>query len=304
MTILITGGNGFIGSHLAEALIKKGENITLFDLKFGKNTKDIDCEKIQGDVKNFEDVKKAVSGKDLIFHLAAVSRVVEGQKNPYDCLLTNAFGTLNVSEAMRKVCLESICFLGSSREVYGEPEKLPVAENHPKRPLSIYGFSKLMAENICSSYYRHFGVRFVIFRFSNVYGSERDLPDRVIPKFVMKALKGEPLSLYGGEQVLDFTHIEDVVEGILKAREKCDEIIAEDFLLTTGRGTSIRELAEKLKEICNSNSPIRLENKRLFDVKRFIGSYDKANKHLRYKPKIRLEDGLKKTIARFASFGK
>jgi UDP-glucose 4-epimerase len=240
--VLITGGNGLIGSHLAERLIERGDTVSLFDLVFNSNTREIDCEKISGDVRDLDSVKKAIEGKDAVFHFAAVSRVEWGQQDPFNCWQTNVMGTVNVLEASRKARSKPNVYYASSREVYGDPQYFPVDEAHPKNPKSVYGSGKLCAENACQSYYSMLGVNVVVFRFSNVYGSERDRLERVIPKFMIKALRGEDISLNGGDQILDFTFIDDTVSGIVKAYE-ANGFYGDNFHFVTGRGVSVRDLA-------------------------------------------------------------
>ena len=295
MRVLITGGDGFIGSHLADKLVENGHKVSLFDLKFGRNTQHLDCEKIVGDIRDYEAVKKCINDKDAVFHFAAVSRVVWGQEDPIKCVETNTLGTLKILEAIRKTGNNAILFFGSSREVYGEPNFIPVTEDHPKTPISVYGVAKLAAENLSRSFFRSFGTKSVIFRFSNVYGTERDQLDRVTPKFMLRAMKNEPLTLYGGDQILDFTFIDDTVDGITKALKKTteNEFIGENFHFVTGRGTSIKELAKIITKICGSDSKISVQPEKRFDVKKFVGSTKKTNKFLGYKPKVSLEEGLK-----------
>ena len=294
---MITGGNGLIGSHLAEKLIDRGDSVTLLDLAFDSNTRGFSCEKIKADVRNYDAVARAVEGNDAVFHFAAVSRVVWGQQDPQNCWLTNTMGTLNILEACRKTQSKPTVFYASSREVYGEPKSFPVPESHPKNPKSVYGTSKLASELAVSSYYNMLHLDSVIFRFSNVYGSERDQLKRVIPKFMIQALKGEDITLYGGDQILDFTFIDDTVSGILStyiaAMEGSKSIIGQDFHYVTGRGVSVSELSEMIVKVANSKSKIiRIEAKD-FDVMKFIGDPTKSNKILGFKAKVKLEDGLK-----------
>lgn len=303
MKILITGGNGFIGSHLADKLIEMGHDVTLFDLVFNKNTEHMNCEKVKGDLKNFDDVFKVVKGKDAIFHFGAVSRVIWGQQDPYKCFQTNVGGTLNVLESIKKSGNKATLFLASSREVYGDPKSVPVTESFPKNPKSFYGVSKFVGEKLSQSYLKYFGVKSIIFRFSNVYGTERDQLDRVTPKFIINALNNKPLVLNGGKQTFDFTYIDDTINGILSAFKKADEIIGEDFHFVTGQGTSVEELAKKIVKLCKSNSSILTEPEKSFDVGLFIGNCDKTSKLLGYKPKTDLDTGLKKTIELFKSLG-
>jgi len=278
-----------------------GDTVTLYDLNFSSNTRSLSCEKIRGDVRDYGAVKKAVEGKDAVFHFGAVSRVAWGQEDPFTCWMTNQMGTLNLLEACKKSETRPVLFYASSREVYGEPLYLPVDESHPKRPISVYGMSKLSAEKACMSYSRGLGnvgsVDHVVFRFSNVYGSERDLPERVIPKFMSKALRGDDITLYGGGQVLDFTFLDDTISGILKAYAACFDggpnLFGEDFHFVTGRGVSVSDLAAMIVEMVGSSSKIISSGSNTFEVRRFVGNPEKARRMLGYESRVRLEDGLK-----------
>lgn len=297
MNILVTGGNGFIGSHLAESLIKRGWQTSTLDIIYTRNTEEFDCKKIKGDIRDYTVVSEAVWDKDVIVHLAAVSRVEWGQKNPRKCIEVNALGTLTLLEAVRKNNPNAVVIFGSSREVYGEPNSLPVVEDSPKAPISVYGASKLASENLISSYHRVHGLNYVILRFSNVYGSPLDLPERVIPKLMRLALEDNPLTVYGRQQVLDFTFIDDVVEGVVNAAIRVmnvdESVINNDFNFASGRGTSVLELAKLIKKICNSNSKILIKDRRKFDVSRFVGDCRKAKRYLGYKPRHSLQAGLR-----------
>ncbi len=306
--VLITGGNGFIGSHLAEKLETLGNSVTLFDLDFNSNTRSLNSALVRGDVKDYGAVREAVDGTDAVFHFAAVSRVAWGQEDPFNCWQTNLLGTLNVLEACSKSEKSPAFFYASSREVYGEPSSLPVEESHPKNPISVYGVTKLCAERLCQSYSASSSiagpVNQVVFRFSNVYGSERDLPERVIPKFMAKALRGEDIALYGGEQVLDFTFIDDTVSGIMRAYlarldGKLDRPCP-DFHFVTGRGVSISELATMIVDLTRSSSKIARVAGNNFEVRRFIGDPEKSRTVLGYEPRVRLEDGLRVLMEKMA----
>lgn len=280
---------------MAENLLRKGFQVSLYDVKYGPNTEALDCEKIVGDVTDRNLIHDAIRGKDVVIHLAAVSRVETGQRLPEDCLRVNVLGTLNILEAIAK-SETPVLIYGSSREVYGNPRSLPVREGDAKRPLSVYGVSKLTAESLIRAFHRTEDVPYLIFRFSNVYGSTHDLPERVIPKFTRLALAGEALPVNWGKQVLDFTFIDDVVDGLAKSLEKisADEDIANtDINLATRSGTSVLQLAKKIKTIFHSGSEISILPRRSYDVTKFIGNFNKARRYLGWRPSFSLADGLK-----------
>jgi len=299
MKVLITGGNGFIGSHLAEKLIDQGDEVVLFDNVFNGNSKGIKCRKITADIRDYAAVRGAVNGIDAVIHFAAVSRVAWGQERPRECIETNSVGTANVLEAVREAGNSAYVFLGSSREVYGEPESLPVNETHTKNPISIYGISKLSGEKLAVSYRKYFKTKIVIFRFSNVYGSQRDLPERVVPNFVISAIRNNPLKINGGTQVLDFTFLGDTIDGIIRALKDREKIEGGDFHFVTGRGTSVKELADMVLKASGSSSVVEVKGDKSFDVRKFVGDYSKAKAVLGWIPKTSLEEGLKKTIAAY-----
>lgn len=206
-------------------------------------------------------------------------------------------GTVKVLEASIRTESKPTVFFASSREVYGEPQYCPVDEVHPKNPKTVYGATKLSAEQACFSYHKMFGLDAVVFRFANVYGSERDQLERVIPKFMIKALSGEDITLYGGDQILDFTFVDDTVSGVISAyRAKFNgssSINGQDFLFSTGRGVSVAELSKKIVEMAGSRSVITQIEAKNFDVTKFIGDSSKSRSILNFKPKISLEQGLK-----------
>ena len=278
-----------------------GEDVTLYDLEFNSNTRFLNSAKVRGDILDYDSVREIVDGMDAVFHFAAVSRVAWGQEDPFKCWRTNQLGTLNFLEACRKAETRPVMFYASSREVYGEALYLPVNENHPKKPVSIYGMTKLCAERACLSYsptsLLDRSVNHVTFRFSNVYGSTRDLPSRVIPTFMMRALRGEDITLYGGDQVLDFTFIDDTISGIMKAYTKCldghRELLGEDFHFVTGRGVSVADLAKMIVNMVASSSKIIRGDANDFEVRKFIGDPRKSQKWLGYEPRVKLEDGLR-----------
>lgn len=212
--------------------------------------------------------------------------------------MTNVIGFLNVMNWVSEAEPRCHIVLASSREVYGEPKWVPVTEDHPKEPKSVYGTSKLTSEQLLT----HFGLAgrltYTIVRFSNVYGSIRDLPERVIPRFIDSAISGEPLILNGGNQILDFTFIDDVVEGLAGLFSRIESgnqsAFNADFNFCSGQGTSIRELAEMVIETTRSGSSIAISPRHGYDVMKFVGDSSKAQRVFGFRAKVDIRSGLKK----------
>jgi len=293
MKILVTGGNGFIGSHLCEQLIKSGYDVTSLDIKFDSNTENLNCKKKNVDITTNDSVDE-IRNADLIIHLAAVSRVDDAQADPIRCFNTNVIGVLKIIEAMKNSKTKLI--FSSSREVYGEPKKVPVKESDQKIPLTVYGSSKLAAEQLLKTYRKLYGLNYVTLRLANVYGSQRDLPQRVIPRFIDSTRKDSPFTINGGNQIIDFTFIDDVTDGITKLVEKISknglEFMGEDYNFSTGQGTSVADLAKLIKKIFNSNSELSYRKERDYDVQNFVGDYSKAKSAFSFDPRHSLQEGL------------
>lgn len=290
MKILVTGSAGFIGSALKEFLEEQEIDVIPFDIK----------DDLQYDVKDLEMLKKYVSDVDGIVHLAAVSRVITAQEQPHECVSTNIGGMANVLEAARTRGNNSPWIIfGSSREVFGEPSVLPVVEDSPKIPINIYGLSKITGENLCETYTRYYGLKVRILRFSNVYTSINDHMDRVIPKFILQALKGEDLFINGsGEEQFDFTYISDTVNGIWGCIQEIgrNDSVLDDFNLSIGTPVSLKDLAEIIIEKTDSKSRILFNDSRYYDVNHFYASPKKAKDKLGFTPSISIEEGIKLAI--------
>ncbi len=302
MKILVTGGNGFVGSHLCESLLTEGFEVTCLDVKFDSNSDSFDCKKVRLDISNGPSLRDEIKNHDLVIHLAAISRVDDAQSDPERCFNVNVIGVLKIVEAIKNSNVKLI--FSSSREVYGEPENVPVKETDPKNPLTVYGTSKLSAEQLLRTYRKLFGLDYVTVRLANVFGSPRDLPQRVIPRFIEQATKGSPLTINGGNQVIDFTFIDDVIQGlknIVKIIESGRNCFGQEYNFASSRGISVKELTKLIKKIFNSNSELDFKDERNYDVKNFIGDYTKAKSAFSFEPKYSLNEGLEKYKNRLQS---
>ena len=278
--VLITGGAGFIGSHFVDRLIANGvsEVVVLDNLNRGRleNLKG-SWERMrfmQGDIRDRRLLRELLPGKDVVFHLAAVSRVVEAEEDLDRTFAVNVQGTFNVLSAALEAGVHRVVF-ASSREVYGEPDYLPVPEKAPLKPKNGYGTSKASAELWCRLF-RCRGLDVVILRLANVYGP-RDY-GRVIPTFLECARKGQPLVLYGGRQVLDFIWIETVVEVLIRAGTMKLLAGVDAVNVGSGKGVALTELADQVRSRVTHPVPIQVHPSRAVDVDRFVADIDQLQR--------------------------
>lgn len=294
MKIIVTGGAGFIGSNVVQTL-QKSHDVTIFDFKKPTN---VDCEFIQGNIKDSERVINSIKDCDIVIHLAATLGVVNTEANPVLTLDTNMGGTRNVLEACRINKIKKIIF-SSSSEVYGEPLKIPMEETDKPIPITTYGISKFAAEEYIKAYSRNYGLRYTIFRLFNVYGDEQ-ATDWVLPEFVNNAVTNQDIIIHGdGSQIRAFCYVTDVSRAFSLALDK-----ANNEILNIGNNDepiSIKELANRIVRLASSNSAIKFirfeEAKRnRNEIMVRIPNIDKAKRMLGYKPRISLDDGIIKVI--------
>jgi nucleoside-diphosphate-sugar epimerase len=283
-SILITGSSGVIGSVLSGKLKALGINVIPFDIKDGYDI----CNK-----KQLHSKIQRISG---IVHCAAIARVCECEYNSELCKKINIQGTKNIVECILIQDKKPWLLFLSSREVYGNSNKIPISENTPLNPINQYARSKVEGEKIINQA-RQNGLKTGIIRLSNVYGSINDYETRAIPAFVKAALKNDHLLINGIEHILDFIHINDVIEGIVKYIEflqnkKDTEIIN----LVSGVPTNLKILAKTIIKMTNSKSSIIDKAKNDYEVAHFVGNKNKAKKLLNWSPKIALTEGLRKFI--------
>ena len=292
--ILITGSEGLVGRALRTALEMRGVDVTGLDLR------GTDGE--QGDVRDPQRVRTAVAGCRGIVHLAAVSRVAWGERDPQGCRDVNVGGLRNVIEAAAaQTARRPWLLFASSREVYGQPDRLPAGEDAPLRPLNVYGRSKAEGERLVEAA-RDQGLRAAVVRLSNVYGSTHDHADRVVPAFARAAVRGRPLRVEGEDNVFDFTHLDDTVRGLVALVDLLSDGQAPPppIHLLTGRPHTLRQLAALAAELAGTATPpIVRAPPRAFDVSRFYGDPARARRLLGWVPRIGLRQGLGRLIRDF-----
>lgn len=275
MKILVTGGAGFIGSHIVDRLISEnaGEVIVLDNLSRGKRenlAQSIDQVRfIAGDIRDPRILRESMSGVEVLYHLAAQSNVLGAVYDIDYSFQTNVAGTFEVLKAAEIAGVKRFIF-ASSREVYGEPTALPVAETAPLVPKNAYGASKAAGEMYCGVFTRRMEV--IVLRLSNVYGP-RDA-GRVIPLFVEKAVRGEPLEVFGRHKVLDFLWIETLTDVLYRLRNcTCPEMPVN---VASGKGTILVDLAHRVRSLTGGQCAVRVAENRAAEVSRFIADIRRA----------------------------
>lgn len=304
---LVTGGAGFIGSHLADRLAAEGCRVrVLDDLSNGRreNLSQLSgaagFELIQGSVLEPSDVKKAMKGADVVFHLACLG-VRHSLKRPFENHRVNAEGALNVLEAARTASVAR--FVGcSSSEVYGTAERVPMPEGHPVHPCTVYGASKLAGEAYVRAYHATYGLPAVVVRPFNTYGPrshhEGDAGE-MIPKSIVRALNGKPILVFGdGSQTRDFTYVSDIASALVLAA-RCDAAVGLTLNAGSGFEVSIARIAELIREEVGSSSKIRRAAPRPGDVLRLFADASRMRKLTGWRPEVSFEEGLKRTIESF-----
>lgn len=309
--ILVTGADGFIGSHLTEELVKQGNNVKAFVYYNSFNSwgwldtvpKEImnDIELFTGDIRDSNGVRTAMHGIDEVMHLAALIAIPYSYHSPDTYVDTNIKGTLNVLQAARDLGTSRI-LITSTSEVYGTARYVPIDENHPYQGQSPYSATKIAADRLAESFYRSFNMPITIVRPFNTYGP-RQSARAVIPTIITQLLTGkEALELGSLTPTRDFNYVKDTVNGFIEIA-KAEKTIGEEINIATQQEISIGQLAEELIKQINPNAKIVCDEQRLrpenSEVNRLLGSNEKIKHLTNWKQQYTFEQGLKETIEFF-----
>jgi len=308
-SVLITGGAGFIGSSLAQALVPMGAKVTILDAllpqyggnKFNFKGIEDDVQFIEGDIRDSELVRETVKGKDIVYHLAAQVSYLDSKAEPLLDVEINAKGHLNVLEAVKDFSPEARVLFASSRLVYGKIQEVPVKESHPTEPLSLYGIHKLLGEKYFSYYAREFGLNAISVRIPNPYGPRQQMKHAkysIVGWFVRQAMEGNEIQIFGdGEQERDYLYIDDIVEAFLQLTQKGEP--GEVYNIGTHERVKFGEMVDAVLEAAGSGSkkyvpwPEDYEKNETGD---YIADTTKIEAATGWNPEILLKDGISRMV--------
>ena len=309
--VLVTGADGFIGSHLTEELVKKGRNVKAFVYynsfnswgwidTLPKEIKD-EIEIFSGDIRDPNGVREAMTNADTVFHLAALIAIPFSYHSPDSYVDTNIKGTLNVLQAARQLETRRV-LVTSTSEVYGTAQYVPIDEKHPYQGQSPYSATKIGADRLAESFYRSFSLPVTIVRPFNTYGP-RQSARAVIPTIITQLLSGkEEIKLGSLTPTRDFNYVKDTANGFITLSE-ADNVIGEEINIATQHEISIGELANEIISQINPSARIICEDERLrpekSEVNRLLGSNEKIRRMTSWEPKYTLKQGIEETIAWF-----
>ena len=297
--ILITGSSGTIGTALFEKLLEQGYKVVGFDKKPNQWHSNLNKLTIIGNLLSEQDIKKIPTDFDLIVHLAANARVYNLVLKP-ELALENIVTTYNILEFAHKNKIKNFIF-SSSREIYGNRKQRILKEEDVDLQFceSPYAASKFSSEALTQAFSKCYGVNYIIFRLSNVYG-KYDLSNRFVPLMIRKMQKNQNVYIYGKNKLLDFTYIDDCIKGIIKGIERFPKIKNSTFNIATGKGEKLIEVAKLLKKTLGSKSNVLIKPSRQGEVIRFVADISKAKKILGYSLDYSIQKGIKLTINWYA----
>lgn len=307
--VLVTGGAGFIGSHLVDGLLALGARVRVLDNLATGHRENLahcssDIEFLEGDIRDRDTCHRAAAGCTFVFHQAALGSVPRSVQDPATSFAVNVQGTVNLVSAAKDAGVTRLVYASSS-SVYGDSPKLPKIVGEEGKPLSPYAATKQMNEQIASVFATSYGLESIGLRYFNIYGARQD-PEgpyaAVIPRFFKAALLGEPMTIFGdGEQSRDFTHVSDAVQANLKAAAADAQACGRAYNVAAGHATSVNELAREIARLCDSPSEPSYEPPRAGDVKHSLADLEQTTHALGYQPGLDLADGLAASLDHYRS---
>ncbi len=306
MRVLVTGGGGFIGSHLVQALLEDGHEVRVLDnFATGRRENllglDSSFDLVEGDIQSYERVHNAALGCEMVLHQAAMPSVPRSIQDPLTSNASNVIGTLNVLLAARDNAVRRVIFASSS-SVYGASEGLPKHESQTPLPISPYAVAKLAGEGYCRSFHSVYGLETVALRYFNVFGPRQDPLSQyaaVIPNFLTAVLRGENPTIFGdGTQTRDFTYISNVVDANRLAMSAVD-VAGQSLNVACGGRISLNEVVSAIAELTGRDVQPRYEPPRVGDVPHSMASIERARSVLGFEPMVDFRDGLARTIEYF-----
>jgi UDP-glucose 4-epimerase len=306
--VLVTGGAGFIGSNLTEALLKMGHQVRVFDnFSTGKKGNLIFdgaypfLEVVEGDVCDFTVCQKAMEGIEYAFHQAALPSVQRSVEDPMASNAVNTGGTLNLLVSARDAGVRRVIYAASS-SAYGDTPTLPKKEEMVPTPLSPYALQKFVGEEYCRLFFQLYGLETISLRYFNIFGPKQDpnsIYSAVIPRFIDALVSGRAPIIYGdGEQSRDFTYIDNVVHANLLAMN-IERTHGEVVNVACGRRVSLNQLVKILQDIIGTHVPSLYEEPRKGDVRHSLADIKRGKAILNYEPRVGIEEGLRRTVEFF-----
>ncbi len=301
--ILVTGGSGFLGTHLLRALVEQGHSVKNIDLRESK-----EFPTIISDVRDAEKMEAEIKDVDLVFHLASLIEAGESVKFPQKFVDYNISGTVSVLEAMRKNNVPTFIF-SSSAAIYGEPKTIPITEDDRTLPINPYGMTKLAMEGLISSYVASFGMTGVALRYFNLYGPEEhhEPETHALPRFIEQIYSDQEVTVWGnGGHLRDYIHIRDIVAGHLSAISFSSEHQSKYhyFNLSTEKPASVLDLVSAIEKCLGKKARVVNHPDRPGDPRQLYASAQKAHEQMGWKAEISLEDGIAETVRYFVDLWK
>jgi len=309
--VLVTGGGGFIGSHIAQRLVRDGHRVRVVDnftTGHRRNLQPVldDIELVEGDLQSYERAHAAVRGCEVVLHQAAMPSVPRSIQDPLTSNASNVIGTLNVLLAARDSGVRRVLYASSS-SVYGATPGLPKDESLPALPISPYAVAKLASEGYCRSFTEVYGLETVALRYFNVFGPRQDPLSQysaVIPNFITAALRGDTPVIFGdGEQSRDFTYVDNVVEANLLAMSAPD-VAGRMYNIALGERISLNALVASIGELLGRPLEARHEAPRVGDVLHSMADTTRARDELGFRVVVDFKEGLSRTIEHYAQAGR